>query len=425
MLDVEPLIVAESQAISDRDSFDGFDWNDVARRAGIEQHPKPSWMRVALIAAAVFAIAAPAFAFRHQVINFLTASRAPRGVVNDFGRLEASSFPGSAPGILPRQARLVTTIHSGGVTATLAVTPTRQGTYCDLWRLHGDAPITGTGVECLAARHASPLGTFSYSSLTPQLGIDTIFGSVLHNDVSVHVNYKDGTSTEIDYTWVTTPIHAGFFFYTVPINHKTGDARPISLTVSAKGRVLARRPIVNLTDAYKVVTHRDRFGQSIQTSPEAVWEKRRLLEAFNEKNETFVELWVMPSRRGTFRRCFVANPIAGGCMPSVLPGNPLQLRIIPGTSTGTTLLFGEVAANIHRVKLVFSDGRSERVKAHEGYLLTALPARSYARGHRLRAAIGQDAQGHAVFKQPFQTNIRDMYPCAKPKAYGYGVTMCP
>jgi hypothetical protein len=362
---------------------------------------------------------------RHQVIDFLTASRAPKGVVNDFGRLQVSAFPAWAPGILPRQARIVTTVHSGGVTATLAVAPTRKGTYCDLWQLRGDAPITATGVECLAARHASPLATFSYSSLTPQLGIDTLFGSVLRDNVAIRVNYKDGTSTEIDHTWVTKPIQAGFFFYTVPTNHKTGPARPVSLTVSANGQLLAETPIADLTEASQTATHRDRFGQPIQTTPEVVWEKRRLLKTINEKNGTLVELWVTPSRRGTSRRCLVANPIYSGCIPSVLPGDPLQLQIFSGAATGTTLLFGQTAANIDRVKLVFSDGSSARVKTRDGLLLAALPSQSYKRGHRLRATIGEDTHGHAVFTQTFRPNVRDLYPCAKPQTYGYGIKMCP
>jgi hypothetical protein len=426
MLDVEPLILAECHSVSKSDRFEGLDWIDVQQRSGLDGGRRPVWFRVGLVAAAALAIAAPAFALRHQVVDFFTASHAPQGVVEDFGRLQASSFPSSSPGILPRQARTVTTVHSGGVTATLSVAPTHSGTYCDLWRLRGGAPITETGVECLSARRRSPLGTFSYSSLSPQLGIDTLTGSVLRNDVTVRVNYKDGRSAEIDYTWVTKPIQAGFFYYTVPADQKTGRSRPMSVTVSERGRVLATASIADPAEMYQVVTHRDRWGEQIQTSPEVVWEKRRLVEALTAKNGSLVELWVTPSRRGTSRRCIVSNTgTVNACVPRVLEGDPLQLRITSGVATGTTLLSGQVAANIRETKLLFADGSTEHVTPRDGLLLIPLPSRSYARGHRLSAAIAESSDGRAIFRQAFRTNLPSLYPCAKPKNHGYGVRMCP
>jgi hypothetical protein len=426
MLDVEPFILAECQAVSERDRFEGLDWIDVLRRAGVRGDSRPVWFRVGLVAAAALAIAAPAFALRHRVVDFFIASHAPKGVVEDFGRLQASSFPRSSPGILPRQARTVTTVRSGGVTATLSVAPTRTGTYCDLWRLRGGAPITGTGVECLSARGRSPLGTFSYSSLTPQLGIDTLTGSVLRDDVTVRVNYKDGTSADIDYTWVTKPVQAGFFYYTVPADQKTARSRPISVTVSEKGHVLAKASIADPAEMYQVVTYRDSSGEQIQTSPEVVWDKRHLVKSLTAKNGSVVELWVTPSRRGTSRRCIVSNTgIANACVPTVLEGDPIQLGITSGVVTGTTLLSGQVAANVREIKLLFADGSTERVKPRDGLLLIALPSRSYARGHRLSAAIGEGSDGRAIFRQAFRTDVPNLYPCAKSKSYGYGVRMCP
>jgi hypothetical protein len=427
MLDVEPFILAECQAVSECDRFEGLDWIDVLRRTGVRVNRRPAWFRVGLVAAAVLAIAAPAFALRHRVVDFFTASHAPNGVVEDFGRLQASSFPSSSPGILPHQARTVTTVRSGGVTATLSVAPTRAGTYCDLWRIRGGAPITGTGVECLSARGHSPLGTFSYTSLTPQLGIDTLTGSVLRNDVTVRVNYKDGTSAEIDYTWVTKPVQAGFFYYTVPADQKMGRSRPVSVTVSEKGHVRAKASIADPAEMYQVVTYRDSWGEQIQTGSEVVWDKRRLVKTLTAKNGSLVELWVTPSRRGTSRRCIVSNTgiAANACVPTVLEGDPLQLGITSGVATGTTLLSGYVSANVREIKLLFADGSAERVKPRDGLLLIPLPSRSYASGHRLGAAIGEGSDGRAIFRQAFRTDVPNLYPCAKSKSYGYGVRMCP
>jgi hypothetical protein len=422
VLDVEPLILSECEAISACDSFAGSDWQDVLGRAGLGTETR-RWFRLALVAVCLFGIAAPAFALRHQVINFFTASRSPNEVIDDFGRLEVSSLPGYAPGVLPHQARVITTIRSGGTTsATLSVAPTRKGGYCDVWKLHGLAPVTATGVECLQGRTANALGTFSYSAVNPPDGVDSVFGSILRPEMSVRLRYADGTSTAINYVWVSKPINAGFFYYRIAPTH---GSRPTSLVVSAHGHVVSTRSIDDVSKDMQVVDYRDRWGQDIQTTPEALWGHRHLLLAFNERDGTLVELWVMPSRRGSNRRCFVANPIAWGCIPAILTGDPLQLQIIPGAPSGTALLFGEVAANVRTLTLHYRDGATETRSPHDGFLLIALPPRHYSTRQRLDRVVATDEHGKPFFTQTFSTNTPGVYPCTTQRNYGYGVKRCP
>lgn len=428
MLDVEPLIVTECDELSARDSFAGLDWGEVQRRAGAtRRHRDLTWKQIAFAIVLLLVVAAPAFAFRHEVIDFFTSSPSPRRVVNEFGQMEVSSFPPAAPGVLPHRARVITTIPAGSGRATLSVAPTKDGGYCDLWTLHGLEPIAGTGPECWQKQRSGPrvLGTFSYGELTQGEGVDEVFGSVRRSDVSVRLHYADGSSSEIDYVWVTAPINAGFFFYEVPTRNHAPGRWPVSLTVSAEGHVLAAERIVDTLTDTNSVTHTDRWGVRIQTTKEAIWSRRRLWASFNTRDGSLIEFWTMPSRRGTTRKCFVANPISAGCGPAVLTGDPLQLDLISGETRGTTLLFGEVAANVHEVVLRFQDGASISRTPQDGFLLTPLPVSRYASGHRLTQAIALDRNGKHLFTQQFQPRTPGLYPCRKPHNYGYGVKRCP
>ncbi len=427
MLDVEPLIVAECEELSAHESFAGIDWYDVLARAGATGRRRLTWRQVAFALVVLLAAAAPAFALRHRVIDFFTASSSPRTVVNEFGQMQVTPFPAAAPGVLPHQARQIATVPAGSGRATLSVAPTRDGGYCDLWTLRGLEPLAATGPECWQKKRRGPrvLGTFSYGELTPGQGVDEVFGSVRRDDASVRLHYADGSSSEIDYVWVTAPIDAGFFFYEVPLRNHVRGRWPVSLTVSVRGHVLAAERIVDTLTDTDSVTHTDRWGIQIQTTGEAIWSRRRLWASFNTKDGSLIEFWTMPSRRGTTRKCFVANPISAGCGPAVLTGDPLQLDLVSGETRGTALLFGQVAANVHRVVLRFQDGAAISRAPQDGFLLTSLPASSYAIGRRLTRAIALDRHGAHLFTERFRPTTPGLYPCRRPRDYGYGVKRCP
>ena len=61
----------------------------------------------------------------------------------------------------------------------------------------------------------------------------------------------------------------------------------------------------------------------------------------------------------------------------------------------------------------------------DGYLIWPIPSRYYPLGHRLEELVAFDAGGTAIARQRVSTTERGMYPCDKPKDYGYGVQMCP
>jgi hypothetical protein len=103
----------------------------------------------------------------------------------------------------------------------------------------------------------------------------------------------------------------------------------------------------------------------------------------------------------------------------------VQLSVGGTGRHGRAFLSGRVARRVARVELLYEDGARETVTPKDGFMLREIGSRHYQLGHRLVRAVGLDAAGRVVGKQTFDGTQRDLYPCAKPRPYGYGVTMCP
>jgi hypothetical protein len=61
----------------------------------------------------------------------------------------------------------------------------------------------------------------------------------------------------------------------------------------------------------------------------------------------------------------------------------------------------------------------------EGFILHEVGPAHYKLGHRLKTAVGLNAQGAVVASHPFTPNAHGIYPCETPVARGYGVKSCP
>lgn len=430
MVDVDAVILDELGRLSPLGGFEDADWADALRRAQLavgSVRPRRRRRRYVLVAALILlvAVAAPALAFRAQIIDFFTAAPAPRSAVVEFGRLKVTSLPDAGANVLPGRARRVTSVRVGGRERILYVAPVAGGGFCAFWTDGGPWCVTPQ-----ARRSAGILANLGWASIYPQLGIDSIEGGLLRRDVTVKLLDADGASTVIPYVWVTAPINTGFFLYELPAGRRLGKTRPIALVVVRNGVTVARRQIEDVSKTLRVVDHRDRWGRSIQTTPEAVWSKRRLLFSFNLPDGTLNTLWVMPSRTGPGRRCYASN-FAEGCEPSLLPGPAVQLQLnyvgpVSGIDhSGSTVLSGQVAERVRRVELRFQDGTSQTITPREGFVLARIATGHYRLGHRLVRAIGLDATDKAVGSERYSPNEPDRYPCRKPKHYGYGVVRCP
>jgi hypothetical protein len=404
------------------------DWLDVRRRASAMSKPRRPRYVLAIAAALVLvAIAAPALAFRGAIVDFLTAAHAPSNVVREFGQMQVRSLPMVDPGIFPARARRVTSVRlPDGTTSVLYVAPTKSGGFCELWTSGGPActAIRGRGSRILIA--------VGYSSMDPQLGVDSVEGVVRSRSATVEVVYADGRSTVIPYVWVTAPISAGFFLHVIPEGQRAGKTRPVALVVLDHGRELVRTPIADVRRQDRVVQHTDAWNQQVQTTAEAVWSKHRRLFSLLTRDGRSFTLYVMPSRRGPGRRCFTSDQMMG-CEPVLLPGPPVQLRLYgaggpPGRmvpAVESVLLTGEVARSVRRLELRFQDGATRAIRPREGFVLTELPSSRYRPGHRLVRAVGYGARGRRIGAASFDPRAFDVYPCTKPVALGYGVRRCP
>jgi hypothetical protein len=437
MVDVEAVILDELGRLSPLGGFERANWSDVVARAhppevaggsAITRARVPATRRrriylVLAVLALLIAVATPALAFRSEIIDFFTASHAPKDVVVYFNRLEAfeSAPPGVAPGVLPAQARRITSVRIGDSTSVLYVAPTKRGGFCALW-------TSSYAPTCLAEKAQTGSSRYAltrWSAIDPALGVDTIQGEVFVRDATATLLYGDGAATVIPYLWVTAPIRTGFFLYSVPDGRRLGKTRPVALTITVGGKTVFRQAISDFSNMSLMVDHRDRWGQSIQTSREAVWSKRRLLFSFMLPDGQLIEQWVMPSRAGTGRRCF-AGTTSSGCEPAVLTGPPVQLRLFGGgRGDASVLLTGEVARTVGSVQLRFQDGSRVTIKPKEGFVLAKLAPTHYGLGRRLVSAVGLDESLNPVGSAAFQPAQPDVYPCTKPKNYGYGVTRCP
>jgi len=133
MLEHDHLVAARLRAVAPWD--DDSDWEDVRARAAKLRRSRPRLRgRVAIIiaAAALLAVAAPAIAFRHELVRlFSTSPPAPLPVKHSFAMLDRGAPPGMAPHVEAGLARVVLRRPLGhDKTAITWAAPTRQGGFC-------------------------------------------------------------------------------------------------------------------------------------------------------------------------------------------------------------------------------------------------------------------------------------------------------
>jgi hypothetical protein len=433
--DFDDLLEARLKAAVDAPAVP--DWLDVRRRSSWRPTKQVGARRLvpALVAAAALLAAIPALAFRSEIIDFFKSSPAPKSVVVEFNRLAVLQQLALRNGTaFPSGARRITRVEVDGKSSVLYVAPTTGGGFCAIWSSN-DAPScfakrrtnypSGVGQSGSASSPTPDYASLGWSAYSPQEGIDSVEGEIFVRGASVQISYKDGKTADIPYVWVSQPIAAGFFLYSLPNDRRTGKRRPVALSVVKDGNQLAHVTIDDVAAETKVVNHYDRWHIQIQTSPEAIWSKRRLLYSFNTADGRLVEAWVMPSRRGPTRRC-VATTYSSRCESAVSAGAPLDLHIVGVYAVGQSVLIdGETSAAVARVNLKFEDGTKLTLRPRSRLVIAIIPPAHYALGHRLVRADGYDASGRQLAATTFDPRKRDIYPCAKPKNYGAGVRMCP
>jgi hypothetical protein len=228
------------------------DWDDVLRRAGVRGSPEPAPQRhprrrgVVLLLAAI-GVAVPAAALVAAVVTrtdvvFSHAKPAPNVVKKQFADLDVGAPPRFAQHVDAARAREVGTFDVRGRKVALWVAPTRRGGFCFTFE-RSFGGCRGRTPQDLA----HPLDAFygasvtrGHVSLLPDLG-----GTVLGGDVArLEVEYADGSRDDVPFVYVSRPIDAGFFRFSVPKEHLVLPARVVAVVARDKdGHVLARQEI--------------------------------------------------------------------------------------------------------------------------------------------------------------------------------------
>jgi hypothetical protein len=453
MIDVEPLIEA---------SFDRMlptpvvaaDWGDVLRRAGVRTTRRfrvvgTTRRRLVVVALALMAlvvvVAAAAYALGHPVVRFGGAPRATsRTVVDEFGQWTVLAVP--TP-VRPHQARLITTVSIGGHRYPLFVAPVRGGGFCYFWKhsfsscepggkrgVFGGVQVSGADTQYRGREYLS------------------VINGVVSQARAAHVvlHYADGQSADIPFVWVTAPIRSGFFLYSIPPAHQRPGHQPVRIALTnvsgaviASQRLYAGLPIPKPPRRpYRLVPHRLAGYPLMNVPAPAIWTKRQQLFGARTTTGTHIGLWIASARGGG--TCYWSN-LHAGCgklVPATLAIPKLRWNSKLGAyeavksptphywlevtrDRGYVALCCTLDPRTRRVELRFQGGDHVTLTSRSGYLMWPIPPRDYPPGHRLEEVDLYGPHGSQIGAKTFDPAVRALYPCRRPKNYGYGLKVCP
>jgi hypothetical protein len=393
---------------------DDSDWRDVLRRAAHARRRRHAATIAGGMAAVIIVGVASAYVLGHPIIDFSKAPKGTKKIVNDFGSLEVGAPAGMAPGVLPHQARRITAVRIDGKWHVLWVAPTKQGGFCQQWsQLFGG---------CRANRH----DPFAKHIDVSTVGTAVVGGSFFESDGDrLEVSYADGTSAGIPFVWVSAPIEAGFYLYRIPNEHRLRATRPTVITLFDRdGKVLAREALSDyFAGPPRSALHHLRGYPTLTIPGNAEWAKREQLFALRADDGIRIGLWVAPERAGGM--CYWTNQSAG-CTRyrgRISPPSPPLALGFEGGATHVNLCC-RVGSQVARVEARFGDGARVQLIPKRGYLIWPIPSRYYSLGHRLAELVAFDSSGRVLARRRERVNP-GLYPCAKPKNLGYGVSACP
>jgi hypothetical protein len=389
-------------------------WDDVLVRAASLGAPAPTRSRRGLAVAAlafaalVVAVVATAYALGHPIVRFSDAPRAQsKTFVDFFGRMTVFVPRGSS--VMPREARRIVTLNSH----TLLVAPTANGGFCFTWGVN-------EGASC---QQRTPHPSASWAGLSKHDSLFAIEGTFPQAAVErVALRYADGTATDIPFVWVTRPIASAFYFFAIPEAHQVRGHQPVRLTfLDAAGAPVASQTVQGIVSpqhviSYKLVHHQVAGYPQLTVPAGAVWAKRRQLFTWTAPTGTRVGLWVAPRRGGG--ECYWTN-IHTGCSDD----QPFWPKLRKGK--GYVVLCCTIDPKATRVDALFQDGDRVTLAPKNGYLVWPIPRRHFAPGHRLDGLVTYHGNGDRWLAIHIPPGVRGLYPCARPKDFGYGLIMCP
>jgi hypothetical protein len=260
------------------------DWDDVLRRAGVEAASQAVLARAPVcrprlrlhhrrlvLALALFGLlltvllATPAFGVRHLILDVLggrtnipfhTTKPAPALVRREFANLTFGAPPSMDPQAIISESRTVASFRVGGKPHTLWVAPTRRGGFC--WVMSeafggclNQRDIRSAPPHELATGEVHPeLLSVSWLGSSPQSSVPgRIEGVVLGAKAArMTAEFRDSSSADIPFVFVSAPIGAGFFYWDVPKAQEQVRASLRAVTArDSTGAIIARTLIPLLT----------------------------------------------------------------------------------------------------------------------------------------------------------------------------------
>jgi hypothetical protein len=238
------------------------DWADVLARSArsTRRRPVPSWRRhprrtvtLAFALVLVALLATPAFGVQGYVlhllgrknVSFKSSPAAPNVVKKQFLDLPLGAPLQFSPQIKAAQTRVAATFAIAGHPRKLWVAPTRPGGYCYTFELD-----VGGCRQTQADRSIGGKGQFgvTWQGGSRKLGVNESIVTRVGGDITapaaakITATYADGSSGDIPFVWVSSPIAAGFYSYDIPTAHWNKQHRLLALTLYAKnGKQLGRQ----------------------------------------------------------------------------------------------------------------------------------------------------------------------------------------
>lgn len=434
---VDLMIRARFDAIAN--SSDDRDWGDVLARTELGSQPTADRSvrrsafrrrmptRVVLVAAVIVlaaAVTAVAFGWPHRLIDFITSPPARTKIKQSFGYQNVTSPPGMNPQAIPGETRKIMTARfdGSGSTAdhptlhTLYIAPRKGGGFCYVWtNATGGCATADTDPTSAESRAAGPLGVSWFGNDYP-LAIDGFVRAGAAQ--TVEARFADGGTVTIVPTWVSAPINAGFFVYTVPTEHlNRADALQSVVVLDSNGNIVGResRPLTG-PEPTKMTSQTLPDGTRALLPRTANLAKAREIFSFRAADGSHHYLWAVPLTSGG--RCEVSND-SEGCGPSV----PLFSSGIDGGGN-RVLFFALARPEVATIELRYQDGATERLTPVNGFVIHDIAPTHYKLGTRLVAAVALTRSGKAITR-PFQPQEAGVYPCKKPVNRGYRVETCP
>jgi hypothetical protein len=207
--------------------------------------------------------------------------------------------------------------------------------------------------------------------------VTVVSGRLLGEEIErLVLEYEDGDGVEIPFTWVSSPIDAGFYLYEVPGEHRRRGHRAAALVATDDdGGEVARQTfrLPRPGDVERPVRLPD--GITAQLQARALVDKARRVIEITLENGQHRSLWVMPTTDGG--QCYVHNG-GGGCSQ---PGGPEPHPLGAGLQGGPTVLIaGQVRSDVATYELHYQDGTIERLRPVEGFILHEIVPAHYPQG---------------------------------------------